>query len=294
MQEPPPTAGGPIPTSLGARDYATAWDNVARVRTSAFQLVDESRNEDELARSGEVLAPFLIRGLSMQRSDVVLEMGCGVARLGKEVAPHVHEYRGLDVSAEMIAIAKDRCRELSNVRFFVGNGRDMRALPDASVDKAFCHAVFIHMDKEDVYSYLVEARRVLKPGGLFYFDVWNVCHEVGWLRWQCERALYPTRAQRPIHRNQFSSPGEVRAMLRKARLEPLQVAESFYVHTVATRVPDGADSDAFLADLADETGRCYEILRYTEGDARSFAQANAARLREHGIEPEIDMTPYGG
>src|SRR5262249_18700369 len=154
---------------IGAKDYATVWDNVARVREHAFELVDESQSEDALERAGAALAPLLVSGLSLTREDVVLEIGCGVARLGKGVAPHVREWWGLDVSANMVEIARERCRDLGNVRFFVGNGRDLAPVPSASADKMYSHAVFIHMDKEDWYSYLVDARRVLKPGGLFYF-----------------------------------------------------------------------------------------------------------------------------
>ena len=76
-----------IPLGLGAKSYAAVWDSIAQVREHAFELVDESKNESELTASGERLAPYLIRGLGMTPSDVVFEIGCGVARLGKPIAP---------------------------------------------------------------------------------------------------------------------------------------------------------------------------------------------------------------
>lgn len=275
-----------IPRSLDAKDYKTVWDNVASVREHAFELVDESKTEEELTRSGAQLSPFLVRGLGITRDDVVFEIGCGVARLGKGIAPHAREWWGLDVSANMVAIARDRCKELGNVRFFVGNGRDLAEVPTASVDKMYCHAVFIHMDKEDWYSYLVDARRVLKPGGLFYFDVWNLCDPVGWLRWQNERSLYRDRADRPAHRNQFASPDEVRMLLKMAGFEVLHLFETFYVQAVVTHVPHGIERAGFLAGIERRTGRCYEQMRYTPGDQTSFAESLTKRLHERGQQPE--------
>lgn len=281
-----------IPQSLGATDYATVWDTLANVREHAFELVDESQSEQQLAESGEALAPFLIRGLAMRPEDRVLEIGCGVARLGKVIAPRVKLWHGLDVSAQMVEIARERCRELDNVKLSVGNGRDLSGLPEDAFDKIYCHAVFIHMDKEDLYSYLCDARRVLKPGGLFYFDVWNLCDEVGWLRWQAERSLYPDRASRPVHRNQFSSPDELRAMLRHARLESVHCAETFYIQTVATKLPEGVERRAWLAELGARYGESLAELRYRGGDYRSFATILARRIAERGWTPEIDMSRY--
>ena len=275
-----------IPSSLGAKDYATVWNNVAKVREHAFELVDESQSEEELAKSGAQHGPFLVMGLDIKREDIVFEIGCGVARLGKWVAPHAGEWWGLDVSANMVAIARDRCRDLPNVRFFVGNGKDLSDVPSASVDKMYCHAVFIHMDKEDWYTYLVDARRVLKPGGLFYFDVWNLCDPVGWLRWQNERSLYRDRSERPVHRNQFSSPDEVRTMTKMAGFELLALYESFSLQTVVTHVPAGGDRAAYLAEVGGRHGRCYEALRYTEGDVRTFRESLTRRLQERGLSPE--------
>ncbi len=44
----------------------------------------------------------------------------------------------------------------------------------ASFDKAYAVAVLIHLDKEDVFLYLREVARILRPGGLLYVDTWNL------------------------------------------------------------------------------------------------------------------------
>ncbi|TAJ21288.1 MAG: class I SAM-dependent methyltransferase [Planctomycetota bacterium] len=284
------SGGERIPKSLGASDYKSVWNAIASVREHAFELVDESTSEEALVRSGQQLAPHVVQGLGISRDDVVLEIGCGVARLGREVAPHAREYWGLDVSENMLAIARERCAHLPNARFVAGNGADLAGLPDSFADVVYCHAVLIHMDKEDLYSYLVDARRVLKPGGLFYFDVWNLAHPVGWLRWQVERTLYRSKADRPLHRNQFSTAAELRAMLRVAGWEVLHLAETMMLQPVVTHVPRGVDRARFLAELGARRGNCWEALRWRDGDHEHMARKMIEHLAECGRAPEVDPT----
>jgi ubiquinone/menaquinone biosynthesis C-methylase UbiE len=267
-------------------DYARCWDEIASDRTEAFRLVDESQTEEQLAAHGKKHAKYVVEGLRINKNDTVLDIGCGVGRVGREVAPHAGKWIGVDVSANMVAITRDRLQALDNVEAHAVSGADLAPIPDASIDKMYCHAVFIHMDKEDFYSYLVDARRVLKPGGLFYFDTWNLCHEIGWLRWQYERALYKTRADRPVHRNQFSSPDEVRMMLKMAGWKLLSLTETFSLHVVCTHVPEGTDPEAFLDQLKRETGEAYRMIHYNEGDFQFFEGVIVEGLRTRQMEPE--------
>lgn len=289
MPEHPPTPEERIPHNLGVNDYAKAWDNIASIREHAFELVDESQSEEALGEAGSKLAPYLVRGLAMDLEDTVLEIGCGVARLGKVIAPFVKEWIGLDVSANMIGIADERLVGFDNVRTLVGDGATLAGVDDCSVDKMYCHAVFIHMDKEDLFSYLSDAKRVLKPGGLFYFDLWNLCDPVGWLRWQVERSLYASKVVRPVNRNQFSSPDEVRAMLAMLGWEVLQFVETFYIQPVVTHVSGDADREEALASVRGRFACAYSELRFTPGDYASFSAALIERLRERGHEPEVSM-----
>jgi len=284
-----------IPRSLGASDYKSVWNAIANVREHAFELVDESTSEEQLVASGRQLAPHLVRGLGITTNAVVLEIGCGVARLGREIAPHAREFWGLDVSENMVAIARERCAHLPNAHFVAGNGRDLAGIPTGLADAVYCHAVMIHMDKEDLYSYIVDAKRVLKPGGLFYFDVWNLAHPIGWLRWQVERALYRTKADRPLHRNQFSTAQEIRAMLQVAGWEVLHLAETMMIQPVVTHVPPGVEGEAYLDALRARYSSCWEALRWQPGDHAHMAARMTAHLAEAGRRPEVspDAPPLG-
>jgi ubiquinone/menaquinone biosynthesis C-methylase UbiE len=78
----------------------------------------------------------------------------------------------VDISAEMIRIARDRLAGASNIAFHQNNGMDLRDLPSASFDFALSFIVFQHIpSKEVVEGYVKEVYRVLKPGRLFKFQV---------------------------------------------------------------------------------------------------------------------------
>ncbi len=276
---------------VGEKNYAACWNKIASDPIRAFELVDESLSEEAISEHGAQLAGYLVKGMKIGPEDTVLEIGCGVGRFGKELASHAGKWIGVDVSANMVNITRKRLAEFDNVETHVVSGADLSPLADNSVDKIYCHAVFIHMDKEDFYTYLVDARRVLKPGGIFYFDVWNLCDDAGWLRWQMERALYPSRADRPIHRNQFSTPDEVRAMLRMAGWEQLHQIETFYIHVFCTSVPEGVDREEHIAAVKGEYAEAFAGMRYDEGDRRSFIETMKANLAARGVEPERPLTP---
>lgn len=101
----------------------------------------------------------------------VLEIGCGRG-VGAETivkvfgASHVF---GVDVDARMIALARQRLGERwgTRVQFAVG---DAQALPvnNASFDAVFDFGMLHHVPNWQ--EALREVRRVLRPGGRFYFE----------------------------------------------------------------------------------------------------------------------------
>jgi hypothetical protein len=109
--------------------------------------------------------------------------------------------------------------------------------------------------------------------------VWNLCHEAGWLRWEYERSMYADRDHRPIHRNQFHSPDEVRMMLRKAGWTPLHVAENYQVQVVASHPGGGAADDAWADGLRRRYGNSFDHLRWREDNIAEFMQLVRERMR---------------
>src|SRR5262249_29149371 len=156
---------------------------------TAYAMVDGSPDEQALRASGARVAEALRRGLAIRPSDRVLELGCGVGRIGRELAPNCGEWHGVDISPNMVRIAAARTAHPANAPLAVFADSSLACYPDAAFDRIYSHIVLFHLDKEDVFGYLSEFRRVLKPDGLVYFDTWNLAHPFGWQRFLHEREL---------------------------------------------------------------------------------------------------------
>lgn len=240
-------------------DYKSFWDAKAATTQGAFIAVDGSADEVALRATGSYTARQVRAALDLVPGDRVLELGCGVARIGVELAPHVGHWHGVDISANMIEVARTRLAGHPNTSLGVLERTALQGIPDASLDKAYCVAVFIHMDKEDFFLYLREMRRVLRPGGRLYFDHWNLAHPVGWRRFQVEadsHAAADPRTRKDVARNQFCTPQEVEIYLRQAGLECLALhGDSPWVQAVATVPEAGADLAALRAGLQDRAAQ---------------------------------------
>lgn len=105
----------------------------------------------------------------------VLDLGCGNGR-ASELFPDGVNYVGVDTSAELIKIAKERYPERN---FMILEGLDL-PFPDNHFDIIYCLAVLHHVPGKNYrLKFLEEAKRVLKPGGKLVLTVWNLWAKPG-------------------------------------------------------------------------------------------------------------------
>lgn len=100
--------------------------------------------------------------------ETMLDVGTGTGRMLELLSPHIRRGVGIDVSPEMLAIARDRLERSSARNCQVRLG-DARRLPfaDGSGEDGF-DAVLIHQVLhylEDPQTVVVEAARILRGGG---------------------------------------------------------------------------------------------------------------------------------
>ncbi len=96
-----------------------------------------------------------------------IEIGCGPGRVMLPLCEHFGHVAGVDVSGEMVELARRNLEGVANAEVRQSSGSDLAGFDDGSFDFCYSYAVFQHIPSRDaIWSYLREARRVLKPGGL--------------------------------------------------------------------------------------------------------------------------------
>jgi len=216
-------------------NYKAVWSALSKDETSAKIHVAGTEDEAALTGSGIGTAKFLLENVGVGRSDVVLEIGCGIGRVGRELAPQCRKWIGCDVSARMLNLAADRLREFPNVELVETSGYDLKSIADVSVDLVYCTAVFMHLEQWDRYNYVEEAFRVLRAGGKLYVDNVDLCSEKGWEIFQRHRQFRPET--RPAHITECSTPQELEEYLRRGGFEDIQTFEGDELVSVWGRKP---------------------------------------------------------
>jgi SAM-dependent methyltransferase len=158
------------------RDF---WD--ARARENALYYVDnrvDFRDPDLEAfwetgrRTLEVILERV--GTRVEPADEAVEIGCGVGRVTRWLAKEAATVRALDVSAEMLARARELNAGLANVTWLLGDGESLAPIADSSADLVFSDVVFQHIPDPAVQlGYVREIGRVLRPGGRAAFQISN-------------------------------------------------------------------------------------------------------------------------
>jgi ubiquinone/menaquinone biosynthesis C-methylase UbiE len=90
----------------------------------------------------------------------VLNLGCGTGRF-MEYCTH-----GSDIAENMIKIARTK---YSNKDFSIASANDL-PYEDCQFDTVICFHVLMHLDIKLCQSILMEAKRILKPGGKLIID----------------------------------------------------------------------------------------------------------------------------
>lgn len=227
--------------------YRQVWDRRSSDDLAALEAVDNSGSEQVAQATGKRAAESVVQALSIRPGDTVLELGCGAARIGRELVGRCGQWIGVDISPNMIRVAQRRLSDHNNARLHVLDRTSLEPIASDSVDKVYSIAVLCHMDKEDLFLYLREVARVLKPGGLAYLETWNLADPVGWERWMYEVEFWAQSdhsQRKDVARNQFCVAEEFALYAERAGLDVLTCfRDSPWLQLVAGRDLD-ADTRA--------------------------------------------------
>jgi SAM-dependent methyltransferase len=167
------------------------WDRRALQNARHYVVTGQNQwSDEEFYRSGEVTLqeeilndlPNICQGKNPKEMRI-LEIGCGAGRVTRAFAGYFGEVWGVDISGEMVRQAREACAGFSNAHVVQNNGKDLRAVSNPwwrwfrreaplPFDFAFSFMVFQHIpNRRIIENYVREVYRLLRPGGLFKFQV---------------------------------------------------------------------------------------------------------------------------
>ncbi len=196
--------------------YAQVWDEISQTQDAARVAVSGTADDREWARSGEATAGDVRTLAAITATDDVLEIGCGAGRVGRFLAPACRRWIGGDVSPNMLHFAAQALADLPNVSTVALNGFDLSGVADASLDVVYCTGVFMHLDEWERFRYVLDARRVLRPGGRLYVDNFNLLEPEGWALFMEHFRQDPSK--RPANVSRHSTPAELERVRDARRL----------------------------------------------------------------------------
>jgi len=175
------------------------WDRRARENARHYVVTGQTQwSDEEFFQSGQItLEEEILNDLEnvCQGKDPkdmkVLEIGCGAGRVTRAFAGFFGQVYAVDISQEMVRQAKEAVAGCPNARVFQNNGKDLSVISGPwwrrfgttapQIDFAFSFMVFQHIpSRKIIENYVREVHRLLRPGGLFKFQVQgspDVSHE---------------------------------------------------------------------------------------------------------------------
>lgn len=119
----------------------------------------------EFARQAAPDVIALLRGAGIERG-LVVDLGCGSGVLAAELLAHGYDVLGIDLSTEMIALAR---QNVPGARFMAGSLHEADIPPCAAITAI--GEPFTFSDSVLLRNAFVRCGRSLAPGGLLLFDV---------------------------------------------------------------------------------------------------------------------------
>ncbi len=192
--------------------YSAIW--VPQDETEAMDQILNVSDPEAFEAAGRYDGERL--GRFIEPTDTVLDLGCGIGRVTRYVAPLCHEIWAVDVSETMLRFARERLAELPNVRFLVGRGTSLPELETGSIDFVYSLLTLQHVEREHAFKLLRELRRVLRDGGRAFLTFPNLLSDEylkAFLHYvDADEVSNPARAR-------FYTPQEVERLLPVAGLE---------------------------------------------------------------------------
>jgi SAM-dependent methyltransferase len=239
-----------------ARHKHGGWD------VDAFFATGELEVAELMAQAADLGGPGNFR--------TALDFGCGVGRTTRAFAKHFDHCTGLDVSLEMVKLARELNSAVPGCDFVHSTETNLSRFDAESFDFIYCNIVLQHLsDRQVIRRYLSEFIRVLTAGGLLVFRLPTTLPLL--VRLQPRRTLY--------------------GLLRRAGMSPRFLYFRLGLHPISMTAMAEAEVRASLGAAGAETTTVqpgmdpnFDFASTTYFVTRSPRANDAARLRTDAVD----------
>jgi 2-polyprenyl-3-methyl-5-hydroxy-6-metoxy-1,4-benzoquinol methylase len=192
------------------------WEDLAQLDPLWAILTDNKKqfgrwNQEDFFSSGKQEIDDLMGscGFVTGNNGRALDFGCGVGRLSRALHSYFAEVYGVDISEEMINLAK---KHTPGCVFLINQTENLRLFKDEFFDFVYSNIVLQHQpSKEIAKGYIREFVRIIKPNGIIVFQ----------MPWKCSLRyrLQPRRKLYSLLKALGLSPG---FLYNKLHLNPMR------------------------------------------------------------------------
>ena len=114
---------------------------------------------------------------ALDSSANLLEIAPGHGRWTEHLLANSRHVTVVDISANCLDYCRNRFQEKTGIDYFLTTGCQLPRYMDGSIDFVWSYDSFVHMDRQVIFGYLLEMKRVLKIGGtatLHHANVENI------------------------------------------------------------------------------------------------------------------------
>jgi SAM-dependent methyltransferase len=105
-------------------------------------------------------------------AQYVLDVGCGTGRHAQSLVQRGYSVVGVDSSAQMIRIAKEKHADLKGLELICGRAQDFKVSRKMDAAVSLFHVLSYQSTDDDLAAYMDNIRRHLKRNGVFICDFW--------------------------------------------------------------------------------------------------------------------------
>ncbi|MER8435265.1 class I SAM-dependent methyltransferase [Mesorhizobium sp. M1312] len=149
------------------RRLASGFDAAAMISLAASVQLSSLGDEERLTAATDEIVVWLGRQGFIGAGRDILDIGCGIGRFESALSDAAHRIVGIDISLEMISVARRRCAGLRNVELRLTSGLDLADFSNASFDCVLAVDSFPYLVLAGLAErHFKEIARVLKTSGM--------------------------------------------------------------------------------------------------------------------------------